>query len=91
MRNERSNKCAPRPPLCPSCAQVMRLARITSRFGDLPELYTFELPGLWRVAHRGSVSATILIMCLAWSWPLVLMRAPAALRHYPRTLTVVDQ
>jgi hypothetical protein len=28
--------------LCPFCAQAMRLARITSRFGDLPELYTFE-------------------------------------------------
>jgi hypothetical protein len=27
---------------CPSCAQVMRLARMTSRFGDLPDLYTFE-------------------------------------------------
>jgi hypothetical protein len=24
------------------CAQVTRLARITSRFGDLPDLYTFE-------------------------------------------------
>jgi hypothetical protein len=32
----------PKPPLCPSCAQTMRLARITSRFGDLPDLYTFE-------------------------------------------------
>jgi len=42
MRNELSNKCAPRPPLCPSCAQIMRLVRITSRFGDLPDLYTFE-------------------------------------------------
>ena len=39
MRYERSNKCAPH---CPSCAQIMRLARITSRFDDLPELYTFE-------------------------------------------------
>ena len=27
---------------CPSCAQVMRLARITSRFDDLPDLYVFE-------------------------------------------------
>jgi hypothetical protein len=42
MRDERSNRYEPRPPLCPSCAQIMRLARITLRFGDLPELYTFE-------------------------------------------------
>ena len=39
MPNERS---APKSPLCPSCAQVMQLVRITSRFGDLPDLYTFE-------------------------------------------------
>jgi hypothetical protein len=42
MRNEYSGKYTPRPPLCPSCAQVMRLARTTSRFGNLPDLYTFE-------------------------------------------------
>ena len=42
MRYERSNEYAPRTPLCPSCAQIMRIARITSRFGDLPDLYTFE-------------------------------------------------
>jgi hypothetical protein len=42
MRDERPNKCPPRPRLCPSCAQLMRLTRITSRFGDLPDLYTFE-------------------------------------------------
>jgi hypothetical protein len=42
MRYERSNKYAPRTPLCPSCAQILRVARITSRFGDLPDLYTFE-------------------------------------------------
>jgi hypothetical protein len=33
---------SPKPPLCPSCAQIMRLARTTSRFDDLPDLYTFE-------------------------------------------------
>jgi hypothetical protein len=42
MRYEPSNKYAPRTPLCPSCAQILRVARITSRFGDLPDLYTFE-------------------------------------------------
>jgi hypothetical protein len=42
MPYELSEKCAPTSPYCPACAQVMRLARITSRFGDLPDLYTFE-------------------------------------------------
>jgi hypothetical protein len=42
MGNEDSNECAPRSPLCPSCAQIMRLARITSRFGDLPHNFIFE-------------------------------------------------
>jgi hypothetical protein len=42
MRNEYPGKYPPRPPLCPSCAQIMRLARTTSRFGSLPDLYTYE-------------------------------------------------
>ena len=42
MPHEFSGKYAPVSPHCPACAQVMRLARITSRFGDLPDLYTFE-------------------------------------------------
>jgi hypothetical protein len=42
MPYELSGKCAPTSPHCPACAQVMRLARITSRFSDLPDLYTFE-------------------------------------------------
>src|SRR5215469_10187895 len=42
MPHELSDKCTPTSPHCPACAQVMRLARITSRFGDLPDLYTFE-------------------------------------------------
>jgi hypothetical protein len=29
-------------PLCPSCAQSMRLIRRTQRFGTLPDLCTFE-------------------------------------------------
>ena len=39
MSNEHST---PKSPLCPGCAQTMRLARITSRFEDLPNLYAFE-------------------------------------------------
>jgi hypothetical protein len=48
---EHSGEYMPRPPLCPSCAQTMRLARITSRFGDLPDVYTFECRacGVWHV------------------------------------------
>jgi hypothetical protein len=42
MRYKHSNACALRPPLCFGCAQIMRLARITSRFDDLPALYAFE-------------------------------------------------
>ena len=42
MPYELSGKYAPASPHCPSCGQIMRLARITSRFGDLPDLYTFE-------------------------------------------------
>jgi hypothetical protein len=42
MRYERSVKYEPRSPHCPSCAQIMRLARTTSRFEDLPDLYIFE-------------------------------------------------
>jgi hypothetical protein len=42
MPYERFNQCPPASPLCPSCGQIMRLARITSRFFDLPDLYTFE-------------------------------------------------
>jgi hypothetical protein len=42
MPYELSDKCAPAPPHCSACAQAMRLARITSRFDDLPDLYVFE-------------------------------------------------
>jgi hypothetical protein len=41
MRYELSNKYMPRMALCPSCAQIMRLAQKASR-GDLPDLCTFE-------------------------------------------------
>jgi hypothetical protein len=56
MRYERSNKYAPRTPICPSCAQVMQIARITSRFDDLPDLYTFECRtcGVWHIEAANS-------------------------------------
>ena len=58
MRYERSSKCAPKQPHCPSCAQIMRLARITSRFDDLPELYTFECQACG-VSH---IEAAVLVL-----------------------------
>ena len=45
MRNEHSNQNTTRPPRCPSCAQIMRLVRTTSRFEELPDLYIFECRG----------------------------------------------
>src|SRR5262249_10433655 len=42
MPYEHSNQCPPKPPLCASSSRTMQLARTTSRFGDLPDLYTFE-------------------------------------------------
>src|SRR5215472_2802999 len=42
MLHDLTDKCAPASPHCPGCGQVMRFARITSRFGDLPDLYAFE-------------------------------------------------
>ena len=41
MHYQHSNKNAPRLLLCPSCAQIMRLAQ-ASRFGDARDLCTFE-------------------------------------------------
>src|SRR5262249_8406292 len=45
MPTKRSTQCAPKSPHCPSCAQTMRLAGITSRFDELPDLYKFECRG----------------------------------------------
>ncbi len=35
------NKAARRPPRCLSCAKPMQLLRRTSRYGGLPDLYSF--------------------------------------------------
>ena len=45
MWDKCSNKSAPkpsRPPLCFGCARPMQLVRRTSRFGGLPEVFTFD-------------------------------------------------
>ena len=60
MPCELSEKCAPASPHCPDCAQVMRLARITSRFGDLPDLYTFECRACGLSHIEPALSASII-------------------------------
>jgi hypothetical protein len=47
MNAERSGR---KLPLCPSCAQSMRLIRRTQRFGTLPDVCTFECRG-YGVSH----------------------------------------
>jgi hypothetical protein len=42
MPTNGSNNAVPVAPRCPRCAQPMRIARRTPRFGGLPDLYTFE-------------------------------------------------
>jgi hypothetical protein len=85
MRNERFNRCAPMPPLCPFCAQNMRLARITSRFGDLPSFIPLNAElAAYRTSrqrerdhpHHGGRNSDHCQRCLAWLWPLVLMAEP---------------
>jgi hypothetical protein len=41
MRENYINESAPKSPRCPSCAKPMQLIRRTSRFGGLPDLYSF--------------------------------------------------
>jgi hypothetical protein len=41
MSEKHANKSAPKPPRCLSCAAPMQLLRRTSRFGGLPDLYSF--------------------------------------------------
>jgi hypothetical protein len=45
MRYQNSIQSVPKTPRCPSCAQIMRPAGISSRFGNLPYPYTFECRG----------------------------------------------
>ena len=41
MYDNHTNKSAPKPPRCVTCARSMQLLRRTSRFGGLPDLYSF--------------------------------------------------
>ena len=65
MPHQLSDKYAPVSPHCPSCAQIMRLARMTSRFGDLPDLYTFECRACGVSHIEPALSASIIDALLA--------------------------
>lgn len=41
MHDKHANKSAPKLPRCVSCAKPMQLLRRTSRYGGLPDLYSF--------------------------------------------------
>jgi hypothetical protein len=41
MSEKNVNKSAPKPPRCVRCAAPMQLLRRTTRFGKLPDVYTF--------------------------------------------------
>jgi hypothetical protein len=72
MRNESSIKDnAPAPPPCPSCSQIMRLARTTSRFGDLPDIYTYEC----RVCRVSYIKEGITTLCAPSLYYTILLSA----------------
>jgi hypothetical protein len=58
MYDKFSNKTAPRAPRCLSCAQPMQLLRRTSRFGELPDLYSFYCRTCdeWHIEEDGTAA-----------------------------------
>jgi hypothetical protein len=56
MDDERNNRSAPKPPRCLGCARPMHLLRRTSRFGGLPDLYSFYCLACdeWHVEEGGA-------------------------------------
>src|SRR6516165_10680136 len=79
MRYERSDN-ASAPPLCASCAQTMRLARITSRFGDLPDLYVFEC----RACGVSHIEAGCIVADLEAENQATRVQTPALEKHHCR-------
>jgi hypothetical protein len=49
---------SPRPPRCFGCARPMQLARRTSRFGELCDVYTFECRacGEWHIEEADTLA-----------------------------------
>ena len=60
MDGKYTNKSAPQPPRCHSCARPMQLLRQTSRFGGLPDLYSFYCVACdeWHVEEGGPTKFT---------------------------------
>jgi hypothetical protein len=59
MDGKYTNRIAPKPPRCHSCARPMQLLRRTSRFGGLPDLYSFYCVACdeWHVEEGGPISS----------------------------------
>ena len=57
MDGKYTNKSAPKPPPCHSCARPMQLLRRTSRFGGLPDLYSYYCLACdeWHVEEGGPI------------------------------------
>ena len=55
-----TNKSPPKPPRCHSCGRPMQLLRKTSRFGGLPDLYSFYCLACdeWHVEEGGPIKFT---------------------------------
>ena len=67
MDGKNTNKSAPKPPRCHSCARPMQLLRRTSRFGGLPDLYSFYCVACdeWHVEEGDAVQRPDRMACLA--------------------------
>ena len=61
MYDKYTNKSAPKPRRCVSCARPMQLLRRTSRFGGLPDLYSFYCLACdeWHVEEGDVVAAQL--------------------------------
>ena len=59
MTDNYASKSAPKPHRCLSCARPMQLLRRTSRFGGLPDLYSFYCVTCdeWHVEEGDAVAA----------------------------------
>lgn len=70
MYDKFANKTAPRTPRCLICAQPMQLLRRTSRFGELPDLYSFYCgsvtSGTLKKATQLRIRFQTLAASLAW-------------------------
>lgn len=61
MHDKFANTSGPRTPRCLICAQPMQLLRRTSRFGELPDLYSFYCYSCdeWHVEEGDAVAGPL--------------------------------